>query len=379
MRTMAFPDSQDVEFLIKLDKYDQVDQISSDLSQETLESLSKDIRDRLLSDSGTYIAERVIFANRPVIGAWEHAGLSMKQVPDEAPRPHQLAAPHPFVLQVQYQGVPDSLTRTLRFSQAIFHTHALLSVLLTGLRPLPGSGFSASWGLPAVGPDDPPAEEIQNRVSQLYQPGYFCSNLSGSYGEKIPILSDEAYYGRPGVYIGEKFDLPSSLPTRLSQYSRLNSSDLRQFQRAIHWYTHSLNVAATSRSAALVAAIQAIESLMPKQLGIRDECPECNRDRGPGPTKKFKEFIEHYYPFSASEKNRKTMYSERSNLTHGWDLLYADRGTPFGWNHPAMAFEHGLVEHAQQTARGALINWLSARGQSGENPGISSFLEIKHT
>jgi hypothetical protein len=130
--------------------------------------------------------------------------------------------------------------------------------------------------------------------------------------------------------------------------------------RAAYWLNHADQVLRLSQSASLVAAIQAIEVLLPAVKG--ETCPSCNREKGPGPTRKFKDFLQQYAPTNDSEerKARDLLYKQRSQLVHGHELLGTDGDYHFGWTNPAHAFDRMTLDGAVRLARIATIKWFMA-------------------
>src|SRR5262249_458055 len=106
--------------------------------------------------------------------------------------------------------------------------------------------------------------------------------------------------------------------------SNLSRDHRDQFLRASYWFQHAQEVFPLSRSAAFVALVSAVEALMSELQGA-GRCDACGHSIGPGPTRRFADFVEMYLPRSrVPEPERKRFYSLRSALSHGGKLLRDD-------------------------------------------------------
>jgi hypothetical protein len=102
------------------------------------------------------------------------------------------------------------------------------------------------------------------------------------------------------------------------------------------------------------ATINAIETLMPKQKA--DPCPTCSRDRSPGPTAGFRDFVETYAAAEGAEA-RDAMYRFRSALVHGHRLHSMDLPSPWGALVPGEIEHRELHDTAFAVARTAVRTW----------------------
>ncbi len=90
----------------------------------------------------------------------------------------------------------------------------------------------------------------------------------------------------------------------------------------------------------------------------RDPCPECGRDRGPGPTARFRQLVERY---AHGVEGVSQLYSLRSKLVHGGALL--DLDLPAAWDsldpdEMEQSDQYGL---ARRVATAVIINWFLDR------------------
>lgn len=154
--------------------------------------------------------------------------------------------------------------------------------------------------------------------------------------------------------------VPDNLDVLVGAFVNLEPEDRFRFLRACqwvyvaraHWVTH-----ASSFNIALVAAIESLLPAAPKS----ERCPACGRDKGPGPTQLFQDFVEaHTQGETAS--NRKPPYALRSKLGHGWGLLQLDeRPWAFSFTTSDLQERESWTE-LSNVVREVLINWLLKHG-----------------
>jgi hypothetical protein len=88
-------------------------------------------------------------------------------------------------------------------------------------------------------------------------------------------------------------------------------------------------------------------------------CEKCTKDvkhDAPGPTQLFKNFIDKYASGSTS-KQRNSLYSLRSGISHGGRLMQLDQNLAFGWDLPWWN-EYELHKLLWGLTRVAVRNWL---------------------
>jgi len=133
----------------------------------------------------------------------------------------------------------------------------------------------------------------------------------------------------------EEFVVPDNLDDMINAFANLKPEDRFRFLRACQWayvaYAHWV----THASSFYIALVAAIESLLPA-APASERCPTCGRDKGPGPTQLFQDFVEAHTK-SETASNRKPLYALRSKLAHGRGLLQLDeRLWAFSFNTSAL-------------------------------------------
>src|SRR5205814_946672 len=108
-----------------------------------------------------------------------------------------------------------------------------------------------------------------------------------------------------------------------------------------------------------LACVQAIETLVERPPAR--PCPTCSKDRGPGPTKLFREFVEKYCLSSDVDQTViQNLYSVRSALAHGRYLFQLDEA-PWALNLGATVASDHELEMSRSVltlAKDGLRNWL---------------------
>lgn len=170
---------------------------------------------------------------------------------------------------------------------------------------------------------------------------------------KLAVVPDDEYYAQRGIGVDDDVTVPSSFD---AFFDRFESADVRmrdQLLRASYWLDSASRAWETSKSLSYVAAINAVETLMPKQKA--DPCPTCSRDRSPGPTAGFRDFVETYAAAEGADA-RVAIYQFRSALVHGHRLHSMD--LPGAWGALARKVEdRGLHDTAFAISRTAVRTW----------------------
>lgn len=127
------------------------------------------------------------------------------------------------------------------------------------------------------------------------------------------------------------------------RYQQLHPSRRDEFDRAAYWLDVASRQWHNSGSASFAALVSAVESLI-------------NQD-GPGSRQRFRVFFENYAPGATLVDRRNKMYSLRSEILHGGDLMAADQDLDFGWDPPGWN-ERELQSELWSVTRLAMRNWL---------------------
>ena len=113
-------------------------------------------------------------------------------------------------------------------------------------------------------------------------------------------------------------------------------------------------------SSSFASVVSAVEALTERGTIHRVYCEQCDRDRQhevPGATERFRDFFETYAPGASLKSRRNEMYSVRSGILHGSDLMQLDQNRYFGWDPPGWN-ERELADELWSLTRLAIRNWL---------------------
>ncbi len=161
-------------------------------------------------------------------------------------------------------------------------------------------------------------------------------SLSEIKGERLEEVEPHEYYASVG-HDGQGLRVPSDLDDSICRYLHLTSANRAKFDRAAFWLDKASRQWTTSVSIALACLVSAVESLTERGATHRVYCAECGRESShdaPGATERFRTFFEKYAPGLGHKKQRNEMYSLRSGILHGRDLMEIDQDITFGWDPP---------------------------------------------
>jgi hypothetical protein len=359
------PNSEAPKVQIYFNAAGQIRKVASSLTDNELRPIVSRLADLFLGPTHRKVQRFIGFASAPVTGTWACEALTITVAPPEAPRPGQFLADYPYILEVSFEATDDMLVNIPRAYRLRARYELLLSLFTSGIKTS-RSQHRMLWGMDAE--RIPPRQLKPHLVQEVYAIPGFPSVVEGRTPLADPLVKlvpDSEYFGRYGRTRGEDFDLPQSLEAWMNTAVVCEEQVRQRLFRTAYWLNHAHEVFSLSQSASLVAAVQAIEVLLPAAKG--EVCQACKRDIAPGPTRKFREFLQKYAPTPdiAERKARDLLYRQRSQLTHGQMLLSADDNFHFGWATPAHAFDMQTLDGALRLTRMSAINWFLAHTGSG--------------
>ena len=299
------------------------------------------------------------FSSFRVPGSWrgDRSGVQILPPPSDAPRAHLEMAEHPFILEVPIKASdfwPVTNHRRLREHRKMTH---LLNVLLAGrtsLQPRRSEHFWAS--VPRNG----------GHEFKWVQQFFFAKlgevvidELSPLAGEQLEEVEPEEYYTKVG-HDGKGLRVPADLDQSIRLYLQLSATNRTKFDRAAFWMDMASRQWTVSVSSSFASLVSAVESLTDRGTIHHVYCEECKgscQHEVPGATERFRAFFEKYAPGAALRSRRTEMYSLRSGILHGSELIQLDQDIAFGWD-PPWWNEFELYNELSGLTRVAVRNWL---------------------
>ena len=315
----------------------------------------------------------VMFATVPTRGWWRYGNrFQILPMPHGAPATDEVYGPHPFLLEVAYEGAERMpYLDSYRASVATREVGRLLSGLLRRPEDRLGQFPAGDWFVTG---------EPGSWHSEFGLRGYYFENLPPTQDgptlpkhdsfttppsgmDRLALVGATAYYDRVGMSSIDVLEVPDSFESLLDAYFALNEEDGTKVLLWCHWLNHAQQVIHLSASAAHIAAVQAVEAIMsPTETGRA--CESCGRPTGVGPSRRFRDFLEEYAPGATHATQRKEFYRLRSALTHGGRLVSGElRGHAFFDFAPYTWTERETMLATQSLARLAGANWLLSRAE----------------
>ncbi|HEX8859617.1 MAG TPA: hypothetical protein VGC06_11115 [Actinomycetes bacterium] len=289
------------------------------LTDELVRTLRECAEAAFAADVGVEVRRGVLFSIPEIKGFWRHGDdWQILPAPQQAPRPGFLLGEHPFILEYRTRSSANFALAETRRWRRFWELHLLLSLLLRGQITRESLAHPHHWVLL----HEPTSGGLHTAyVNEGYMVDGFIAradDFSDPAGhQKLTVVPDDKYYARDSIRSDDDLSVPACLD---AVFDRFENADLRtrdQLLRASYWFDAAGRVWHTSKSLSYIAAINAIEALLPEQK--TDPCPCCKRDRSPGPTARFRNFIETYAAAEGTEA-RSAMYGLRSAFVHGGGL-----------------------------------------------------------
>ena len=323
------------------------------------ERVSEEIEKSLLAGS-LKVGREYSFSSFRVLGSWRgnRSGVQILPPSDDAPRAHVEMADHPFILEFPIKESafwPISNHRRLREHRNLT---LLLNVLLAGHTSLQPRRSEHFWASVSWDNNRPEIKWVQQFFfAELGKA--VIDELSPPAGERLEEVEPEEYYTKTG-HDGKGLRVPTDLDQSICCYTALSVRNRAKLDRATFWMDIASRQWNISVSASFAAIVSAIESLTERGDTHIFECPICGKPTQhevPGATRRFKDFFDIYAPGANLANRRDDMYSLRSGILHGSDLMQLDQDLAFGWD-PPWWNERELHAELWGLTRIALRNWL---------------------
>lgn len=339
------------------------------LKSEDISALRAKIDLELQEAPTLKVATQVLFTHIPVTGCFRYRDMfQMLPIPTGSPSGDNLYGGIPFLVQFTFRpSYSQSMLHGFRRSAAGRRIQLLLNALLeVSISRIEGSLFHwARIPTDELGPISKTAycqEMYDYPDSQKFRD----SDSFVSLDEINPLIEidPQEYYTRASVLDDPErvLEIPANLENLLDRFFSSSAIDQDRFLRACFWFNHARIASPYSDSAAFMALIVAIESLMPSDKPA-SECPICKRPTGRGAKTRLVEFLDELAPATPKFQDARAAlyYAFRSRLSHGGELLFVDRtGYPTGLT-PEAIKERNLRSEVWQLVKIILVNWLYSR------------------
>ena len=320
------------------------------MTSELEDEVRRAVERILLIPTRSLVCRWTLFSGRPVEGYWRYRDqFQIVPAPPEAPRPTELMAEHPFILDFVFDDCVDFRIRNHRYIRRASDLKLVLNLLL---RPRITSSSSRSrkhWVSIWAPEESVPAIVWASEGYMIHKFRYLV--------EDFPVAADvppfeelaaETYYDFLAGY-RDTLAVPAELVRLLDAFSGLNGDDRERFLRACYWYHTSSAVWDYSQSLHLTSLVNAVECLA--SIGPERSTPE-------GPSVLFISFMKKFAPGGPSRTLLNKIYDVRGEITHGERLLNLDQSSPSAGLDQTSTRDREVGDSASLLCRGALINWL---------------------
>jgi hypothetical protein len=326
---------------------------------------------------GTIVSSRVLFAERPLSGAFTWADrLRISPCPKRARirrgldwaaghtlpgnTPRHLGPPYPFLLEVRSFRSPNAFLQTNRALRELDTAQYLLTVLLHGRLQYAHHSSERVWV----------SVKRRARIDYHLLHQGFDAGVPGETSDfptrrvpRAPVYSGPDYYNHLWPRDPELL-IPSTLDQDLNFFNGLTPERQKQFVRASYWYSLGIQFAGEP-SLSTVAHATAIECLLPRPSTAR--CDACGKPAGHGPTYWFNQHLRRYAPIPSSLTSQKAaFYAARSALVHG---THADRADSDAFSIARRSIDPLLVAILSQRS---LVGWLRDNDKVVQDSGSKS-------
>jgi hypothetical protein len=270
-----------------------------------------------------------------------------------------------LVLEVAHKRAgADPLLQITRGIRETYEINLILAGLMRWVGCDRPGRIERGWALTPIA-DTEPVEWTSTEVQFGYRHpavGHIGDQLTVPDMPPAPEGDSQDYYTAVGLSPGATITVPADLSMLLDTYFALEEDERDRTTRWAYWLNHARIVRSHSQSGFYLALMQAVEALLPEVSG--EPCDACGRPLGPGPTRKFVEFLELHVPRQddETERERRELYRLRSALAHGGKLLRSDEPgrQMFGFE-PHELIEMDQADRAAAIVRLAGVRWLAAQ------------------
>jgi Apea-like HEPN len=297
-----------------------------------------------------------LFSHRPVSGAIGFEGwFQIVPAPATAPQPTSGWGDYVSVLEVCVQGSTLPILVGQRAYRQAREIELLLSALTVAGFRMPTRNSEPVWVRDPA--DQWNLKHLQRAYSHADVSGAIPNFSDISAMENIELGSLNGYFDGRSQGASDNAILPGSFPILAFKFNALSKKEKSRFLRAAHWIMHADEVWRISRSAAYVAAVSAIESLLPPPPTVEAPCSLCGNKKNEGLTQRFAKFVDSMAGGEIPRKQRLEFYQRRSRLVHGQLIARSDDFDHLSTD-PMRLRENSDQKRLMAISRIVLHNWL---------------------
>lgn len=258
--------------------------------------------------------------------------------------------PFPFILEVRTKKSSNHLIETNRFFEALDYYEWLLGLLLPHLLGSQIKGNSQpKWTMLQIG------NNVEYHLAyESFGAHESDIELSDNF-TKLEIPNVPRYEGNVDYYNhlwfkSKEIELPVNFEYYLECFDNLNYESKENFRRSLYWFNTGSRLY-NQEQLSIIPFTVAIECLLPNPS--IETCPTCEKPKGDGPTKLFKDFLENHLSLPENINHlKKSIYPKRSSMVHGSYAFASDNGF---YSIGKFDDSEDMIENF---IRRALINWL---------------------
>jgi hypothetical protein len=322
------------------------------------ERIREEVQKSILSGSRR-VGREYSFSTFRVLGSWRgtHSGVQIMPPPEDAPRAPVEIADHPFILEFPLKASDLQQITNHRRIREHRRLTLVLNILLRGRTSFQSARSQSFWASDVLA-GGWEVKWVQQSFFAKLGP-HVIDAPSPMSQERLEVVEASEYYASIG-HDGKGLQVPSDLDDSICLYLQLSPGNRAKFDRAAFWMDIASRQWATSVSSSFASLVSAVESLTDRGTTHRVYCQKCKSEcqhEVPGATERFRAFFEKYAPGAVHRSRRTNMYSLRSGILHGNELMQLDQDLAFGWDPPGLD-EQELYSDLWTVTRAALRNWL---------------------
>jgi hypothetical protein len=344
----------------------------SALTPDHLERIQAEMNRVLDAPESAKVARWTMFSSRPVEGSWRyHEQFQIVPAPADAPKPEELIAEHPFLVDFVFNDSSNWNIQRIRLGRRAADLMLVLNLLLTSHITAPSVRSRKHWVWAAQGSTPPVMWTGEGYMIPRFQ--YLVDDFPDTKSPSLEELPADSYYDRVKGY-SDTLKIPSELTDLLDSFHALTSDDHNRFLRACYWFHMASTMWDYSQSLYLTCLINSIEclssvgrqrpmseapsSLFKAFMGRFAPRKPAEIPSTPGPSALFRSIMRKFAPGPPSGSLIDRIYDARSKITHGERLLSLDQQPGSSSLSQVSTGDRDIGDAAWILCRGALVNWL---------------------